>query len=92
MNNSNNNTMNMNRQFSASTSNSYYSKANRQDEDDKMSYIDKRKTMMLNPMKTGDITFTEMRCIDKMKSMKKWEEAESKSISKFIIFFTDTYI
>ena len=62
------NNMNMNREFSASTQQSYYSRFNGgADTDDKMSYIDKRKTMMLNPMKTGDITFTELRCIDKMK-------------------------
>ena len=31
---------------------------------------------MLNPMKQGEITFTELFCIDKMKQLGKWNEKD----------------
>ena len=31
---------------------------------------------MTNKMKNGEITFTELRCIDNMKALKKWKEPE----------------
>ncbi|CDW72567.1 UNKNOWN [Stylonychia lemnae] len=66
------------RQFSESTE----QQSQYNEDDDKMSYVEKRKTMMLNPMRTGDITFTELRCIDKMKTMKRWEDAENMGLSR----------
>ena len=38
------------------------------------SFLQDRKHELLNPMKGDQITFTELRCIDKMKAMKRYKE------------------
>eukprot|EP00347_Sterkiella_histriomuscorum_P011119 403373687 len=45
--------------------------------DEIQEFLDEKKKLMNNPLKTGDITFTELRCIDKMKKMGRWKEPEN---------------